>query len=198
LTTAGTAPPAVDKLSIAMVDKLVKAAAQRYLARATWADFDDLYQAGFVSALEAARTYKAARKTPPVRYVWRAIIFGMKRTLWNASAVVSGGKHNPRTLAAKVSRADDTALEYTPGHLPTPEQAYIHAEAMWLMRARLREIARGSEVLVNVVLETTSARDAAKQLKIPVVTVQRARRAVLDVVRDDKQIRNLSEDANHE
>lgn len=119
-------------------DKLVCAAAKRYLRRCWWAAEDDLVQVGREACLRAERTFDPRVGLPEEGYVWRAIVLSMKAALWHESSPVSGGMNNPRRdrMGQRAPIESEEGAPLLTDH--TPHLDALLAEKGWVEIARER------------------------------------------------------------
>jgi len=143
----------------AVTQRLIRVVARRYARRCWWASVADLEQAGWIAALTALPSFDPQVGVPLEAYVFRAVVYAMRRALWADSAPTSGGWHRPE-LQRTAQRAPLTdSLVPT---APSPEDEVL--EAAWSAQVRERLNDLGNPVLTDLILGRITHEQAAASL----------------------------------
>lgn len=84
---------ALQEAELETVRRVAKSCAKRFANRVFWADFGDLLQEAYLSALTAVRSWDPEVGVPLRAYLWRACVNGLTLYCWKQSSPVSETDH---------------------------------------------------------------------------------------------------------
>lgn len=171
-------------------EPIVLLAARRYARRCWWASGDDLIQTGWMAVLTSLPNFDPLVGVPVEAFVYKAVVFAMKRHLWGESSPVSGGWHRPalQRVAQRAPLEDNTPLPVT----EHPDELLASYSWNVSVRNRLNELA--GPLSTAVLLEDMSAVNVAQEYSVPVETVYRETSKARRQASEDSQLWELMRD----